>query len=94
MSRNRPRPAPPSRRYSDQEVSRILRRAAELQADEPGATGTSLAELEEDLQGRLRDGVDARLTARAMLAVGLELGGADAEYATAFAARLFRGLLR
>lgn len=35
------------RRYSDQEVSRILRRAAELQADEPGAaTGTSLADLE------------------------------------------------
>lgn len=43
------RPAAPGsslRRYSDQEVSLILRRAAELQADEPGATGTSLADLE------------------------------------------------
>ncbi|GJG85858.1 hypothetical protein tb265_10390 [Gemmatimonadetes bacterium T265] len=40
-------PAPSLRRYSDQEVSLILRRAAELQVDQPGAsTGTSLADLE------------------------------------------------
>jgi hypothetical protein len=53
-----PAPVPPAqagagpapRRYSDDEVSRILRRAAELEsaaASETAAAGTSLAELEE-----------------------------------------------
>jgi hypothetical protein len=61
----------------------------------------ALAELEEDLAGRLDDDVDPAFTAHAMLAVGLELGAlmltrepADVEHATAFASGLFRGLLR
>ncbi|HEY0778511.1 MAG TPA: hypothetical protein VGD56_11155 [Gemmatirosa sp.] len=66
------RPAPDSRqtepnavsprRYSDQEVALILRRAAELQVDEPGATGTSLADLEEIAR---EAGLDPALVRRA-----------------------------
>lgn len=60
---DRPPPAAPAaRRYNDQEVSLILRRAAELQADQPGATGTSLAELEEVAR---EAGLDPALVRRA-----------------------------
>ena len=52
-----------ARRYSDQEVSLILRRAAELQADQPGAAGgTSLAELEDVAR---EAGLDPALVRRA-----------------------------
>lgn len=51
------------RRYSDQEVSLILRRAAELQVDQPGAaSGTSLADLEEIAR---EAGLDPALVRRA-----------------------------
>ncbi len=66
----RPAPDPPRtgsnaaslRRYDDQEVALILRRAAELQADEPTATGTSLADLEEIAR---EAGLDPALVRRA-----------------------------
>lgn len=52
-----------ARRYSDEEVSLILRRAAELQADQPGAAGgTSLAELEDVAR---EAGLDPALVRRA-----------------------------
>ena len=38
----------------------------------------ALDELREDLDGRLRDGVDVDYTAHAMVAVGLQIGRADA----------------
>lgn len=51
------------RRYSDQEVSLILRRAAELQVEAPGAaSGTSLADLEEIAR---EAGLDPALVRRA-----------------------------
>lgn len=60
-----------------------------------------LEELREDLAGRVGGAVDVEYCAHAMVAVGLELGGLllareppDVEGATAFAARLFVGLLR
>jgi AcrR family transcriptional regulator len=72
-----------------------------LERNQDAVLPLALAELEQDLTGRLRAGVDATFTAHAMLAVGLEVGAlmlardpADVEHATAFAARLFRGLLR
>ena len=61
----------------------------------------ALDELREDLQGRLRDGVDIDYTAQAMVAVGLQIGHVmlsrtpvAVDEATAFAASLFRGVLR
>jgi AcrR family transcriptional regulator len=61
----------------------------------------ALQELREDLDGRLRDGVDPEYCARAIVAVGLELGRvmlergeADVDGATAFASGLFSELLR
>ena len=61
----------------------------------------ALDELREDLQGRLRDGVDIDYTAQAMVAVGLQIGRVmlgrtpvAVDQATAFAASLFRGVLR
>ena len=72
-----------------------------LERNKDAVLPLALAELEEDLAGRLRDDVDPAFTAHAMLAVGLEMGAlmlarepADVERATAFASRLFRGLLR
>lgn len=62
---DRPAPpaAPPARRFSDEEVSLILRRAAELQVDQSGtAGGTSLAELEEVAR---EAGLDPALVRRA-----------------------------
>ncbi len=57
------RPAPDVRRFSDQEVSLILRRAAELQADQPAAArGTSLADLEDIAR---EAGLDPALVRRA-----------------------------
>jgi AcrR family transcriptional regulator len=62
---------------------------------------TALDELREDLEGRLRDGVDVAYTAHAMVAVGLQIGrvmlareSVDVDVATAFAAGLFREVLR
>lgn len=58
-----PVPATNGRRYSEQEVSLILRRAAELQIDASGAaSGTSLAELEEVAR---EAGLDPALVRRA-----------------------------
>lgn len=52
------------RRYNEQEVSLILRRAAELQVEEPGTSGTSLA----DLEAIAREaGLDPALVRRAAL---------------------------
>jgi hypothetical protein len=60
-----------------------------------------LSELGEDLEGRLADGVDAGYAAHAMVAVGLQIGRVmrtrdpvSVDEATAFAARLFREILR
>ena len=62
---------------------------------------TALDELREDLAGRLRDGVDVAYAAHAMIAVGLQTGRVmltrepvDVDEATAFAAGLFREVLR
>ena len=60
-----PTARPPStslRHYNEQEVSLILRRAAEMQADQPGAAGTSLADLEDIA---LEAGLDPALVRRA-----------------------------
>jgi AcrR family transcriptional regulator len=72
-----------------------------LERNKDAVAPAALAELEEDLAGRLHDGVDPTFAAHAMLAVGLEVGAlmltrepAEVEHATAFASRLFRGLLR
>jgi hypothetical protein len=61
----------------------------------------ALDELREDLAGRLRDGVDLDYTAHAMVAVGLQTGRVmltrdpvNVDGATAFAAGLFREILR
>jgi AcrR family transcriptional regulator len=61
----------------------------------------ALGELHEDLEGRLADGVDAGFTAHAMVAVGLQIGRVmlartpvSVDEATAFAAGLFRSMLR
>jgi AcrR family transcriptional regulator len=61
----------------------------------------ALAELREDLDGRLRAGVDVDYTAHAMVAAGLQIGRVmltrdpvDVDEATAFAAGLFRPVLR
>ncbi len=66
--------APLARRYTDKEVSRILRRATELQRGEPGApnpSGLTLAELEEVA---LEAGIDPRYLKRA--AAEIESGSA------------------
>lgn len=61
----------------------------------------ALAELREDLAGRLEDGVDLEYTAHAMVAVGLQIGAlmltrepVAVDEATAFAASLFASGLR
>jgi AcrR family transcriptional regulator len=61
----------------------------------------ALSELREDLEERLADGVDAGYAAHAMVAVGLQIGRVmrtrdpvSVDEATAFAARLFREILR
>jgi AcrR family transcriptional regulator len=61
----------------------------------------ALGELREDLDGRLADGVDAGYAAHAMVAVGLQTGRVmltrdpvSVDEATAFAAGLFREILR
>jgi AcrR family transcriptional regulator len=61
----------------------------------------ALSELREDLEGRLADGVDLEYTAHAMVAMGLEIGRVmlarepvAVDEATAFAASLFREVLR
>ena len=61
----------------------------------------ALDELREDLGGRVRDGVDVAYAAHAMIAVGLQTGRVmltrepvDVDEATAFAAALFREVLR
>jgi hypothetical protein len=52
----------PPRRYSDQEVKRLLDRATELQQDQGGSEGLTLAELEEIA---LEAGIDPQLLRRA-----------------------------
>jgi AcrR family transcriptional regulator len=61
----------------------------------------ALSELREDLEDRLDDGVDIDYATHAMVAVGLQIGRVmlirdpvDVDGATAFAAGLFRGVLR
>ena len=61
----------------------------------------ALDELREDLDGRLRAGVDIDYTAHAMVAAGLQIGRVmltrdpvSVDEATAFAAGLFRPVLR
>jgi len=61
----------------------------------------ALDEFREDLEGRVRDGVDVAYAAHAMIAVGLQTGRVmltrepvDVDEATAFAAGLFREVLR
>jgi AcrR family transcriptional regulator len=61
----------------------------------------ALAELHEDLDGRLAEGVDVEYTAHAMIAVGLQVGSVmvardplEVDQATVFAAGLFAGMLR
>jgi AcrR family transcriptional regulator len=72
-----------------------------LERNKDAVLPLALGELEQDLDGRLRADADPAYTAHAMVAVGLELGAlmlarepADVDHATAFASRLFRGLLR
>ncbi len=74
------------RRYSEQEVSLILRRAAELQADQPGAaSGTSLAELEEIAR---EAGLDPALVRRAATDLATASPGAAASRFLGAARRL------
>jgi AcrR family transcriptional regulator len=72
-----------------------------LERNKDAVLPLALAELEQDLQDRLRPGMDSEFCARAMVAVGLEIGTLmvardqqDVDGATAFAAGLFRDVTR
>ena len=72
-----------------------------LERNKEAVLPLALGELEQDLEERLEPGVDREFCARAMVAVGLEIGGLmvarneqDVDGATAFAAGLFREVTR